>query len=108
MSKHCRRPMPGVGVSAAARPGIVDCMFHRCEQHEKIPQLNGDEATGAECGACLLELLTTTRAQLLLALDGYATRLEYAHELKKLLDSARVRLNTLSPGAGDYLAKGDK
>lgn len=82
-------------------------MFHRCDRHEKVPKLNEEEATGAECGACLLELLTTTRAQLLLALDGYAERLEHAHELRKLLDSARERLNILQPGAGDYLTKGD-
>ena len=82
-----------------ALPSIEQCLFHRCDAHDKTPQLD-DSVNGAECGACIFEMLIATRAQLLLALDGYAERLSYSRALARKLDSARARLNLLSPGAG--------
>lgn len=89
-----------------ALPSIEQCLFHRCDAHDKTPQLD-DSVNGAECGACIFEMLIATRAQLLLALDGYAERLSYSRALARKLDSARARLNLLSPGAGDGLDEAD-
>jgi len=89
-----------------ALPSIEQCLFHRCADHENTPQLD-NSVNGSECGACIFEMLVATRAQLLLALDGYAERLTYSHALARKLDSARARLNLLSPGAGDGLDGAD-
>jgi hypothetical protein len=99
MSKHVRRPK-----RKGARPTATDCLFHRCEAHKAVKQLNAsEEATGSECGACLAEEVAMLAAQQLLILDGYAARLQYSHALKEKLAQARTRLNLLSLGAGDWL-----
>ncbi len=83
-------------------------MFHRCDRHEGVPQLNdAEEITESECGACVAEMMLAARAQNLYILDGYAERLEFSHRLRMKLEAARVRLNLLSPGAGDALVDGD-
>lgn len=100
MSKHARRPAEGD--FGPRTPALDDCLFHRCEDHEHVRQLNASELqTGSECGACLAEEVAMLDVQILLVLDGYADRLTYAAGLKARLASARDRLNLLSPGAGD-------
>ena len=37
----------------AEKPSIGDCMFHRCKDHYQKKQINRNEFTGAECGACI-------------------------------------------------------
>jgi hypothetical protein len=98
MSKHARRPTGKKKV-----PGLRECLFHRCDAHENVPQLNLEEPTGAECGACVAELMLTYKAQLMLVLDGYAERLTYSHTLKRQLTQARERLNIMAPGAGNFI-----
>ena len=39
----------------APPPSIEDCLFHRCMDHKAVPQFNQNEASGAECGACIAE-----------------------------------------------------
>jgi hypothetical protein len=103
MSRHARRRRDTDAPRGSDLPSIEQCLFHRCEEHEGVPQLNASESFGGECGGCLAEELLAVKAQLLLALDGYAERLAYSHALAGLLASARARLNLLSPGAGDSL-----
>lgn len=99
MSKHAKRPATGANLFSI--PTLDDCLFHRCDDHEGVRQLNANELqTGSECGACLAEELTMLDTQLLLVLDGYADRLAYAARLKALLASARDRLELMAPGAG--------
>ncbi len=102
MSRHARRRRDGDQPISAALPTIEQCLYHRCADHENIPQLD-NSVDGAECAACIYEMFVATRAQLLLALDGYAERLAYSHQLARTLDSAMARLNLMSPGAGDAL-----
>lgn len=85
-------------------PSIADCLFHRCREHFRVPQLNDrEEATLSECGACVAEEMLMWKVRCVLALDGYADRLAYSHRLRTDLTSARTRLNLLQPGAGDFL-----
>ena len=111
MSKHARRPAASDLAPAGqpfARPGIEDCLFHRCARHEEVPMLNGEEEqTSAECGGCIAEGTIVLLAQNLLILDGYADRLAYSHALRQKLEAARERLNLLAPGAGDFLNEDD-
>lgn len=103
MSKHARRP------KGRKQPSLSDCVFHRCARHDLVPALNfTEEQTHSECGACVAEGLLAVKAQLVLALEGYADRLTYSHALQVKLDAARARLNILSPGAGDFLDKEDE
>lgn len=103
MTRHARRNRFG----PEADPRLEQCVFHRCTAHLNVPQLNANEGVEegitSECGACIAEEMLTIKAQLLLALDGYAERLAYSHTLAQTLDVARARLNLLSPGAGDAL-----
>lgn len=89
-------------------PTIEQCLFHRCEAHAGVPMLNADEEGGAECGACIAAVMLTVKAQLLLALDGYAERLAYSHRLRVKLEIARNKLNLLADGAGDFLDDEDE
>jgi len=41
----------------AAVPSIRDCLAHRCSSHRDVPPLNHNEASGAECGACLAGMI---------------------------------------------------
>ena len=91
-----------------APPTIEDCLFHRCDQHVGVSQLNAEEATGSECGACIAEEVLMNRLLLLFVLEGYADRLTYSGMLRAKLIAARGRLNMLSPGAGDFLDEFDK
>jgi len=34
-------------------PSIDDCLFHRCREHLSVAQINSNEFSGAECGACI-------------------------------------------------------
>jgi hypothetical protein len=36
-------------------PSIDLCLYHRCVKHLRVPQLNHEESSGAECGGCLAE-----------------------------------------------------
>src|SRR5205809_4202268 len=36
-------------------PSIEDCLFHRCKKHLAKGQINSNEFSGAECGACIEE-----------------------------------------------------
>lgn len=102
-AKHLRRP---ADVTLPPTPEL--CLFHRCDAHENVRQLNAtEEDTGSECGACIAEEMLALKAQLMLVMDGYAERLAYCADLRQKLDSARARLNLLSPGAGDELIEGD-
>lgn len=92
----------------AGIPNIDRCLAHRCERHRKVGLLNESEATGAECGACLAEdTFGLWNVMLPDILDGYAARLTHHAILKAKLSEARVRLNLLQPGAGDFLADDD-
>lgn len=90
------------------------CVAHRCLEHRQIPPLNMNEGNGSsECGVCAAEEFGARLAEQALAkqdelvilpiLDGYAARLAYGAELRAKLQTARDRLNLLSPGAGDFL-----
>lgn len=76
----------------------------RCDEHAEVPQLNSSLDGISECGACigqeLFELLTEVLEPIL---DAYADRLTHHCELRRKLAQARLRLNLLSPGAGDWL-----
>ncbi len=101
MSKHAR-------FGPKTPPTIDQCLFHRCERHDAVKQLNAEEeTTRSECGACVAEAVVLTRAQLLLALDGYAERMEFSHRQQEKIAAARARLNLLSPGAGNFLDEAD-
>ncbi len=34
-------------------PSISDRLFHRCQDHLPVKQINDAESSGAECGACI-------------------------------------------------------
>lgn len=105
MPKHCRRPEPSF---PRQPPGLAECLFHRCEQHEGVPQLNAEEEqTQSECGACVAEESVMLRTQQLLILEGFADNMRYSAELRAKLMVARGRLNMLQPGAGDFLNEFD-
>lgn len=76
----------------------------RCADHADVPQLNASVDGITECGGCIghetFDLLTDVLEPLL---DAYADRLTHHCVLRQKLAQARVRLNLLSPGAGDWL-----
>jgi hypothetical protein len=100
--RSVRKRLEGDPPVSANIPTVAQCLYHRCDDHASVPMLNRAEGPGqSECGACIAEELLAVKAQLLLALDGYAERLTYGRALARKLESARARLNLLSPGAGD-------
>ena len=40
-------------MSDKQKPDIEDCLYHRCSHHRDRPQINDNEFSGAECGACI-------------------------------------------------------
>jgi len=89
-------------------PTIDRCLAHRCAQHEHVPMLNMNESTEAECGACIgLDTWRLEREVLFPILDAYAARLTHHAVLREKLREARVRLELVQPGAGDFLSDDD-
>lgn len=93
---------------------LADCVAHRCTDHLNIPPLNMSEGNGSsECGVCSAEEFGARLAEQALEterrevwwdiLDAYAQRMEYQKVMRARLQTARDRLNILSPGAGDFL-----
>lgn len=103
--KHARRPVhhrTGRPLRRTARPRIDACLFHRCDLHADVPQLNGNE-WGSECGGCLAAEVAALYAEHLGVLQTLSERLMYGAMLRQRLERARTRLNLLSPGAGEDL-----
>lgn len=90
------------------------CLAHRCMNHRDVPPMNMAEGNGSsECGACAAEEFGAKLAEQALALqeeaivfpilEGYAARLTHHAVLLEALQTARLRLDMLSPGAGSFL-----
>jgi hypothetical protein len=88
MSRHVRQP-----ADPAKAPSIDDCLAHRCLAHREMQPVDDSADNGSECGICT--------AQKFIAAHEQAAEEEI---LKRLfwpaIESARERLNLLSPGAG--------
>lgn len=72
-------------------PPLTHCLYHRCERHLKVPQLNGMEGAtdpeanqgrgdGSECGACIGEELMHLD-RLMKAMESH-----YAERVRSLMD----------------------
>lgn len=35
------------------KPTIEGCLYHRCKDHYRVEQINSNEHSGSECGACI-------------------------------------------------------
>jgi hypothetical protein len=75
-------------------PKAHDCLAHRCvdhpDQHETVPPVNSTGPSGSECALCVahefIRVYDTTMMKTL---------------FWPIVETARNRLNLLSPGAGD-------
>ena len=58
-------------------PTIGECLFHRCQNHLSVAQINSSEHSGSECGACIRDyyegILTMTVARLGGTVEGQPT-----------------------------------
>lgn len=71
-------------------PKAQHCIAHRCEEHQELQPVNSNGPSGSECGACVGQAFA----------EAYEKTVLKAI-LWPLVETARNRLNLLSPGAGD-------
>lgn len=76
-------------VEEATISGVNACLRHRCVKHYRVAQINTSEASGAECGACIVEA-EKARAEAA-ERDRDDARVLIALETSKRLDSERER-----------------
>lgn len=84
-------------------PPCTHCLYHRCVQHQNVPQLNANETnTESECGACIGQELWHLDKQVLPAsMDCLADYLTSSAILKSIVAALCQKIETLAPGTGE-------